>query len=58
MYHHTLHLKEHISFLQDTSGDPVVSVYLPDNLAGTVYYEYGPNKLEQAAKAYWDAIKK
>ena len=31
--------------------------YLPDVLAGTQYYEYGPNKLEQAAKAYWDAIK-
>ena len=32
--------------------------YLPDDLAGKVYYEYGPNKLEQAAKQYWDAIKK
>lgn len=31
--------------------------YLPDDLVGTRYYEYGPNKLEQAAKAYWDAIK-
>ena len=32
--------------------------YLPDALVGTRYYEYGPNKLEQAAKAYWEAIKK
>ena len=32
--------------------------YLPDDIAGTVYYEYGPNKVEQAAKQYWDAIKK
>ena len=32
--------------------------YLPDELVGTHYYEYGPNKLEQAAKQYWDAIKK
>ena len=32
--------------------------YLPDDLAGKKYYEYGPNKLEQAAKLYWDAIKK
>ncbi len=32
--------------------------YLPDELAGTRYYEYGPNKLEQAAKQYWDNIKK
>ena len=32
--------------------------YLPDDLVGTRYYEYGPNKLEQAAKQYWDAVKK
>ena len=31
--------------------------YLPDALVGRVYYEYGPNKTEQAAKAYWDKIK-
>jgi len=31
--------------------------YLPDDIANAQYYEYGPNKLEQAAKAYWDAIK-
>lgn len=32
--------------------------YLPDELVGTRYYEYGPNRLEQAAKQYWDSIKK
>ena len=32
--------------------------YLPDDLVGTTYYEYGPNKLEQAAKQYWDMVKK
>ena len=31
--------------------------YLPDDIAGTKYYEYGPNKLEQAAKQYWETIK-
>ena len=31
--------------------------YLPDNLVGTCYYTYGDNKLEQAAKQYWAAIK-
>ena len=31
--------------------------YLPDELVGIKYYEYGPNKVEQAAKQYWDAIK-
>ena len=32
--------------------------YLPDELMGTHYYQYGDNKLEQAAKQYWQAIKK
>lgn len=32
--------------------------YLPDVLKDTVYYEFGDNKNEQAAKTYWDAIKK
>ncbi|MEG3040259.1 MAG: replication-associated recombination protein A [Erysipelotrichaceae bacterium] len=32
--------------------------YMPDDLVGTVYYEYGENKVEQAAKAYWKLIKK
>ena len=31
--------------------------YLPDALQGTQYYHYGDNKLEQAAKQYWDMIK-
>ncbi len=31
--------------------------YLPNELVGTQYYTYGENKLEQAAKQYWDAIK-
>ncbi len=32
--------------------------YLPDAIKDHKYYEYGPNKNEQAAKAYWDKIKK
>jgi putative ATPase len=32
--------------------------YLPDELAGKTYYHYGQNKTEQAAKRYWDEIKK
>lgn len=31
--------------------------YLPDNLVGTHYYEYGDNKTEQAARRYWEEIK-
>lgn len=32
--------------------------YLPDQLLGTTYYEFGSNKLEQAAKQYWDTVQK
>ena len=35
----------------------VAQQYLPDELKDARYYEYGDNKTEQAAKAYWDAIK-
>lgn len=31
--------------------------YLPDSIKDHVYYEYGDNKNEQAAKKYWDHIK-
>ena len=31
--------------------------YLPNDLKNAKYYEYGSNKTEQAAKAYWEAIK-
>ena len=31
--------------------------YLPDSLKKDVYYTYGDNKIEQAAKHYWDLIK-
>ncbi len=36
----------------------VVQQYLPENLQGTHYYEYGENKTEQAYRAYWERIKK
>lgn len=32
--------------------------YLPDDLQGRQYYSFGDNKTEQAARAYWDKIKK
>jgi putative ATPase len=41
----------------DFPGHWVPQQYLPENLKGTVYYNYGDNKMEQAAKAYWDKIK-
>jgi len=32
--------------------------YLPDNIKDHKYYQFGENKTEQAAKAYWEKIKK
>lgn len=31
--------------------------YLPDALVGRIYYEYGDNKTEQAARVYWESVK-
>ena len=42
----------------DFPGHWVAQQYLPDELLGTRYYQYGNNKLEQAAKQYWQVIKK
>lgn len=39
-------------------GHWVAQQYLPDVLLGKQYYVYGDNKTEQAAKRYWDEIKK
>ncbi len=36
----------------------VAQQYLPDVVKDAVYYEYGDNKIEQAAKRNWDEIKK
>lgn len=31
--------------------------YLPDNIKDAIYYKFGENKTEMAAKGYWDKIK-
>ena len=41
----------------DYPGHWVEQQYLPDNLKNAHYYEYGDNKTEQAARAYWERIK-
>ena len=38
-------------------GHWVEQQYLPDCLKGTHYYEFGDNKTEQTARAYWERIK-
>lgn len=42
---------------QDCPNHWTEQQYLPDVLKNAHYYEYGDNKNEQAAKAYWDRIK-
>ena len=54
---YTMEREQGYKYPHDYPGHWVKQQYLPDELAGTRYYEYGPNKLEQAAKQYWDAIK-
>lgn len=41
----------------DYSNHWVAQQYLPDELVGTRYYEFGDNKTEQAARRYWEEIK-
>ena len=35
----------------------VAQQYLPDALQGRQYYTYGPNRTEQAARRYWEAVR-
>ena len=45
-------------YAHDFPNQYVRQQYLPDELRGVQYYEYGENKIEQAAKRYWDEIKR
>ena len=54
---HTMEREHGYQYPHDYPDHWVRQQYLPDDLVGTTYYEYGPNKLEQAAKHYWDLIK-
>ena len=55
---YTMEREQGYLYPHDYPGHWVKQQYLPDELVGRRYYEYGPNKLEQAAKQYWDAVKK
>ena len=54
---YTMEREQGYKYPHDYPGHWIDQQYLPDELVGTRYYEYGPNKLEQAAKQYWDQIK-
>ena len=55
---YTMEREQGYQYPHDYPNHWVRQQYLPDDLVGTRYYEYGPNKLEQAAKQYWDIVKK
>ncbi|WP_294488803.1 replication-associated recombination protein A [uncultured Ruminococcus sp.] len=48
---------QHYLYPHDYPNHWVAQQYLPDALKDHVYYQYGENKAEQSAKAYWQKIK-
>ena len=54
---YTMEREQGYQYPHDFQNHWVDQQYLPDDLAGKRYYEYGPNKLEQAARQYWEQIK-
>ncbi|MBD9184140.1 MAG: replication-associated recombination protein A [Clostridiales bacterium] len=54
---YTMEREQGYLYPHDYPNHWVQQQYLPDNLKNVTYYTYGPNKLEQAAKQYWDAVK-
>ena len=54
---YTMEREQGYLYPHDYPNHWVQQQYLPDELVSKHYYEYGPNKLEQAAKQYWDKVK-
>jgi putative ATPase len=55
---YTMEREQGYLYPHDFPNHWVQQQYLPDELAGKRYYEFGPNKVEQASKQYWESIKK
>ena len=55
---YTMEREQGYLYPHDFPNHWVQQQYLPDALAGTKYYEFGPNKVEQAARQYWESVKK
>ena len=53
----TMEREQGYLYPHDYPGNWVKQQYLPDDLVGAVYYQFGSNKIEQAAKQYWVGIK-
>lgn len=54
---YTMEREQGYKYPHDYPNHWVKQQYLPDELKDAKYYQYGPNKVEQLAKQYWDAIK-
>ena len=54
---YTMEREQGYLYPHDFPNSWVEQQYLPEELVGAKYYEFGQNKVEQAAKAYWDRIK-
>ena len=54
---YTMEREQGYLYPHDYPNHWVAQQYLPDGLKDEKDYLYGPNKLEQAAKQYWDAVK-
>jgi len=54
---YTMEREQGYKYPHDYPGHWVRQQYLPDDIADAKYYEFGPNKLEQSAKQYWESIK-
>ena len=49
--------RQHYKYPHDYPRHWVAQQYLPDALRGVRYYEWGDNRTEQKAKAYWEEIR-
>lgn len=54
---YTMEREQGYLYPHDYPNHWVAQQYLPDGLKDAKYYVYGPNKMEQSAKQYWDAVK-
>ena len=54
---YTMEQAQNYQYPHDYPNHWVKQQYLPDDIKDSVYYTYGVNKQEQAAKQYWNQIK-
>ena len=55
---YTMERAQGYKYPHDYPGHWVKQQYLPEEIKDHIYYQYGENRTEQAAKAYWEKVKK